>query len=32
MTKLKVADLEELYNYAVDNFFIQNHLSKEKYV
>ena len=33
MTKTKIVDLEELYNYVVDNFFfIWNHLSKENYV
>jgi hypothetical protein len=32
MTKTKVIDLEELYNFILDNFFIRNHLSKENYV
>jgi hypothetical protein len=32
MTKTKVIDLKELYNFIVDNFFIWNHLSKENYV
>jgi hypothetical protein len=32
MTKLKVVDLEKLWNYVVDNFLIWNHLVKENYV
>jgi hypothetical protein len=32
MTKTKVADLEEIYNFVVDNFFSWNHLSKKNYV
>jgi len=28
-TKTTVVDLEKLYNFVVDNFFIRNHLSKE---
>ena len=32
MTKMKVADLEKLYNFVVDNFFIWNHFVKENYV
>ena len=32
MTKTKVVYLEKLYNFAVDNFFILNHLSNENYV
>ena len=27
--KTKVVDLEELYNFVVDNFFVWNHVSKE---
>ena len=30
--KTKVVDLEELYNFIVNNFFILNHLFKENYV
>jgi hypothetical protein len=26
MTKIKVVDLDELYNFVVDNFFNRNHL------
>jgi hypothetical protein len=32
MTKTKVVDLEELYNFTIDDFFIWNHLSKENYI
>ena len=32
MTKRKVVDLEKLYNFIVNNFFIWNHLSKESYI
>jgi hypothetical protein len=32
MTKTKVVDLEELYNFTIDYFFIWNHLSKENYI
>jgi len=32
MVKTKFIDLEELYNFIVDNFFFWNHLSKENYV
>ena len=30
--KMKVVDLEKLWNYVVDNFFIWNYLVKENYV
>ncbi len=30
MTKIKVIDLDELYNFVVDNFTIWNHLLLEK--
>jgi len=30
--KTKGVDLEELYNFIVNNFFISNHLFKENYV
>ena len=26
MTKTKVVDLDEIYNFVVDNYFIRNHL------
>jgi hypothetical protein len=26
MTKIKVVDLDEIYNFVVDNYFIRNHL------
>ena len=26
MTKTKVVDLDEIYNFIVDNYFIRNHL------
>jgi hypothetical protein len=29
---MKVVDLEKLYNFAVDDFFIWNHFVKENYV
>jgi hypothetical protein len=29
MTKTKVVDLEELFNFVLDNLFIWNNLSKE---
>ncbi len=29
-TKVKVIDLDELYNFIVDNFFIWNHLLPKK--
>jgi phenylacetate-coenzyme A ligase PaaK-like adenylate-forming protein len=32
MTIIKVADLEKLHNFVVDNFFIWSHLFKENYV
>ena len=32
MTKIKVIDLEKLYNFVVDNFFILNYFVKENYV
>ena len=32
MSRTKVVDLEKLYNFIVDNFFIWNHLVKENYV
>ena len=32
MTKIKVIDLEKLYNFVVDNFLIWNHFVKENYV
>jgi len=32
MPKTKVVDLEELYNFVVDKFFIWNHLCMENYV
>jgi hypothetical protein len=31
-TNTKVLDLEKLYNFVVDNFFIWSHLVKENYV
>ena len=31
-TKIKVVDLEKLWNFVVDNFLIWNHLVKENYV
>ena len=31
-SKTKVIDLEKLYNFVVDNFFIWNHISRENYV
>jgi len=30
--KMKVVDLEKLWNFVVDNFFIWNHLVIENYV
>ena len=30
--KMKVVDLEKLWNFVVDNFFIWNHLVKENYI
>jgi len=30
--KMKVVDLEKLWNFVVDNFFIWNHLLVENYV
>jgi len=32
MTKIKVVDLDELYNFVVDDFFIWNHLLSKNYV
>jgi hypothetical protein len=31
-TKIKVVDLEKLWNFVVDNFLIWNHLINENYV
>jgi hypothetical protein len=31
-TKMKVVDLEKLWNFVADNFFIWNHLTNENYV
>jgi hypothetical protein len=31
-TEIEVIDVEELYNFVVDNFLIWNHLSTENYV
>jgi hypothetical protein len=32
MTKLKVVNLDKLYNFVVDNFFIWNHLVFENVI
>jgi hypothetical protein len=31
-TKIKVVDLNKLYNFIVDKFLILNHLVKENYI